>query len=79
MDTLLAPFLSISYFLSGVSWYHLLSELFALKLLSQGLVLEMLVPGELRFCFVVREFGDEVIVKSGLFRRKHTSRSVGHL
>ena len=48
MDTLLTPFLSLSYFLSGVSWYHLLSELFALKFLFQGLVLEMLVPGELR-------------------------------
>ena len=48
MDTLSVPFLSLSYFPSGVSRYHLLSELFVLKFLSQGLVLEILVPGELR-------------------------------
>lgn len=49
MDTLSAPFLSLTFLLKpGVSWYHLPGQLFALKFLSQGLVLEMLVPGELR-------------------------------
>lgn len=79
MDTLLVPFLSLSYFPSGVSWYHLLSELFVLKFLSQGLVLEILVPGELRLLLCCERIWRWSDSKKWVHLERSTSQNVGHL